>query len=638
MKTQDKLTTIGLLAMAASLIPNSGYAQVIDTGESLLTGENAFQIETGERTNTSNIPLPVVLPDTLVEDRALPVSETLLAPNSVTVRANDVYIVDAVEQATGFTITDYTVDLGVQVDRVPGAHKFAEGIELTDGDGTTESVFVRGSGVRFDTDENELGDSAFLSTTFDRGEEATIGFRNIRKNGGPVEQSGVHFDSSGNLITEDLQNGGDLDFNDGNYLTGLSATAIADIQDIQSVQQTSSVTEDFELERRSAIDLLGFMNENGEYTDSLRFFGESNGVVGATYQFSPIFENNRPTLVNIGARTNFDSVAVSAGVNQFLTSVYRTEVSEQLSDYIVLYPTEEGTGNGQAAYENTGGVIVEYANGDRKFLTQWTVDERYNQETYFMVDEVVSFTSALIPEQMGTEQLRAGQAYNVTYENGVYSIGDIVVISQDVHPQNFSPISRTMFGVEDTLDGQNYVVDDFEGVRIAGTVDHNDAYTSLKWDRPLENVETVIPNRFGIYIGASAEVGFGNTKKTTTVSQTDITTTGQAYLSIDEQGFITVDGIETEQFTETYVVDSYSSTSVSASDLGYDVALGAMYNYGGSAWTETADTIAIEAYTGSESGLRAELRDNLLQVPLYVRADYQFNGDTEVTAGISFSL
>ena len=636
MNKNQTILAISLLAITGITAPAN--AQVTDTGETLRVDQNAFYLETGDRTNTSNIPLPTILPENLIEKQALPVSDTLLAPNSVNVGTNDSYIVNSVREATGYSVTDYVVELNVEIDLVPGAHKYGEGIELTGGDGTTESAFVQGSGVTVGPNGEQLANSNQLSTTFNRGEEATIGFRNIRENGGPIEQSGVHFDASGNLITEDLQDGGDLDFNDGQYITNLSASAIADIEDVQSVEQTTSRTEDFELVSRSAIDLLGFMNENGTYTDATRFYAESDGNSGVTHQFTPLFNNRRPTLLNVGVRTDFDSVAASLGINQFITPVYRIEESEVLSDYIVLQPTELSTGNYDAAYDNTGGVIVEYTDGSHQFLAQWTVDSRYEQETYFSADEVVSFTSALIPEQQGTDQLKAGTMYELTYNNGVYSLGNLVVIAENIHPENFSPVTATLSGVEDTLAGQNYILDEYDGIRYDGTVDHNDAFVSLEYDRPIETVETVIPNRFGIYIGASGEIGLGNETTYTTVRRTDTTTTGQAYLFIDSEGYVNVNGIETVESTETYVVSSDSSTNVVFSDMNYDVAVGAIYAYGGTPYTETADQISLEAYTGSQDGIRAEIKDNFIGLPLYLRADHQFRNDTEITLGASFSF
>lgn len=635
---QQSISTFSLLTLATIGLPFTAQAQVIDTGDSLIREQNAFLIETGDRTNTSNIPLPTVLPTDLKEKRALHVSETLLAPNSVNVTANDAYIVDTVQQATGYSVTDYIVDLDVQIDRVPGAHSYAEGIELTGGNGTTQSAYIRGSKVRTDSQGNQLADSEQLSTSFSRGENARIGFRNIRENGGQIEQSGVHFMNDGSIITEDLQNGGDLDFNDGKYLTNLSGSAVAQIENVESVQQTEVSTEEAESGSRSAIDLLGFMNEEGEYTDSTRFYAESDGTVGLTHQFAPLFNNSRPTLLNIGVRTDFNSVTASVGVNQFITQTHRTETSEELSDYIVLYSTEEQTGNGDAAYDNLGGVLVKYVDGSFEFLTQWTVDSRYEQDTYFLASEVSSFTSVLIPEQEGTENLQAGLSYPVEYNNGVASIGDIVLISQDVQPENFSPITDTLSGVEDTVQGQNHIVENYNGIQYADTVDYNDAFVSLEYDRPLETVETLIPNRFGIYIGASAEVGLGNEKKTTIVTQTNVTTNGQAYLTIDSQGYIVIDGIETTETVNSYVVSNHTGTNVSLTNPSYDVALGAAYNYDKHPWTDTAGQVRAEVYTGTESGVRAELQDRIFGLPLTARLNKEFGGDTEAIGGAFWSF
>lgn len=638
MNTQFKTLTLFALA-STTFIPTGAKADIINTGESFISTENAWVFETGERNNTSNIPIPTVFPDSLQERRALPVNRQVLAPDSVNLSANDSYIVNEVENQTSLTVTDYNLNVTVDLAQVRGSHGFAEGVELTSSDGSTDQSFIRGEVVRFDSDGNKLDRSSSVSGTFGRGESVDVAFRNIRKNRGPIRESGVHFDSEGVLIVEDLQNGGDLDFNDGEYLENLSAIGIAQVEGTVSETSQTVEKEEYELESRSAIDLLGFMNSTGEYTDTTRFYAESDGTLGVTYQSKPLFNNRFPTLFNVGARTNFESGVLSTGLNQFLTPAYRIEQSEQLSDSIVLFPPEIEAGNGDAAYNNVGGVLIEKSNGDIYFLVQWTVNDKYEQETYFSAEEVFSFSSALVPEQEGTSELVSGQTYKVEFneELGIYTIGNIRIISQNIQPQNFYSVTDTLLGVEDTFPDSNYSVDGFDGTRILGTVDYNDAFNSLQYDRPIETVETIVPNRFGIYVGSSVELGFGETEKTVTTTQTDITTSGEAYLSVDSQGLVTVEGLEAEETVNTFVSDISRSSEVE-SDTGYEVAAGFVYNYDENPWSEGSGQIGVEIYTGSESGVVTEWRDSIVGLPVYARADFEFEGETEVVAGISLSF
>jgi len=630
--------TIGLLGVTGILVPEMALAQVTDTGDSLILNQGVYTIETGERFNTSNIPLPTVIPDFVSEREPLPVNRSFLSATDVEVRANDSYLVDTIRDQTGYEITDYTLNVEVEANRVRGAHKFAEGIEVIGGNGSTETAFVSGSGVHRDNEGNQLGESVVLTTEFDRGESATIGFRNIRTNEGEIKQSGVTFDSNGNLRTEDLQDGGDLDFNDGDYSINVDGFATADIQRVDSTQETTSYTQDWDLEPRTTSNQLGFLDENGEFTSSTRIYAETSGDLGITHQFSPLNNSSRPTLLNVGLRTNFESVSASVGVNQFITPVYQTVESESLSDYLVLYPTEEGSGQGSAAYQNTGGVVVEYVDGTFEFLTQWTVDSKYNQETYFNAADVVSFHSALIPEQHNTNLLAAGDRFELTLDNGIFYSGNTVVIVESVQPQNFSAISDTLYGVEDTNPSNNYAVEQFDGNRIEGTLDYNDAFVSLQYDRPIETIQTIVPNRFGIVAGAELSLGLGNRRTTTVTTQTDNVSTGKADLSIDSQGLVSVVGLNTHEASNTFVVSEDVHNSVGVSPIEYQATLAAVWNYGGDVWTEQADQIRVEAYTGSNSGVRAEVRDNFIGVPLYTRVNHEFNGETTVTGGVSVSF
>ncbi|MEM9090812.1 MAG: hypothetical protein AAGC93_18950 [Cyanobacteria bacterium P01_F01_bin.53] len=193
---------------------------------------NAFDIQTGALENESNIPLPVGLPAETREGVALPVDRGSLAPNSIEITPDLDYIHESVNSALGNeeNNTNYELDrdslqLNTQFDlsQKEGSHAYGEGIEATvfDGDGSVvsrESTFVRGGSVRIGPDGEELPTESQLNVLYGADDTVELRVLNIRRNGNDPDESGIYFSEDGEFIVEDLQNGGDLDFDDGNYV------------------------------------------------------------------------------------------------------------------------------------------------------------------------------------------------------------------------------------------------------------------------------------------------------------------------------------------------------------------------------------------------------------------------------------
>ncbi|MEL6553839.1 MAG: hypothetical protein AAFQ63_10320 [Cyanobacteria bacterium J06621_11] len=215
---------------------------------------NSFDVRTGPQQNTSNIPLPVGLPTEVIERRALPVDRSRLAPNTIEITPDIEFIDNSLESAldrgspntTTYMLDADSLELTTRFDlnqRV-GSHDFGEGIEaiVTDGDGevvSRESAFVRGDVIQIGPDGETLPQSNQLSVQY--GLEDTVNLRvlNIRRDGTDPRESGIYFTQDGEFIVEDLQNGGDLDFDDGEYFEIFGGRGEADV-----VEESIEVTQD----------------------------------------------------------------------------------------------------------------------------------------------------------------------------------------------------------------------------------------------------------------------------------------------------------------------------------------------------------------------------------------------------------
>lgn len=112
-----------------------------------------------------------------------------------------------------------------QVCRCRGNHRYGEGIEVNvyAPDGTlreSQRVFIRGDRVQYDPAGNPLPDSDSIDVIYSAQERVELRVLNLRPgpNGTVTEhESAIYANINGSLAVEDWQNGGDLDFNDGNY-------------------------------------------------------------------------------------------------------------------------------------------------------------------------------------------------------------------------------------------------------------------------------------------------------------------------------------------------------------------------------------------------------------------------------------
>jgi len=166
------------------------------------------------------------------ENRAQPTTSTILAPNNIELSVDTEYINESLRsvltQQTGDTNYQLQPDsLRVQTEfnlrRSEGKHAFGEGIEATvfapDGSVISqERVFVRGDDVQIGPDGNVLPEEQQITVSYGTQDRVELRVLNIRENNAEPSESGIYFLTDGSLAVEDLPNGGDLDFNDGDYV------------------------------------------------------------------------------------------------------------------------------------------------------------------------------------------------------------------------------------------------------------------------------------------------------------------------------------------------------------------------------------------------------------------------------------
>lgn len=233
------LPTTGWVLSSSEAIAQTSVTLDSNTGQ-VQVDRNAIDVRTGPLGNSSNIPLPAELPSSTRPRFSQPVDTNRLAPNSIEITPDVDYIERELNQQLQQSgeVENYTIDEATlqvtsefKIERRPGTHGFGEGIEATvidaagDLRGEPSTAFVRGDGIRIGPDGQPLPNENQLSVTYGAGETARIRFLNLRRNNNPARESGVYFTESGEIIVEDLQNGGDLDFDDGEYLESLEGEA-----------------------------------------------------------------------------------------------------------------------------------------------------------------------------------------------------------------------------------------------------------------------------------------------------------------------------------------------------------------------------------------------------------------------------
>jgi hypothetical protein len=213
--------------------PNTGVVEV---------DNNAFDIRTGSFENGSNIPLPTILPRERIEAVSQPLSPTRLAPNSIEISPDVNYVnssfnelLNAEAQGVSYELQPESLRLNTQfgLERFRGSHDYGEGIEatVTGPDGqviSNESAFIRGDKVQRGADGVALPDSGQLTVEYGANDTVRLRVLNIRSNGAQPTDSAIYFGEDGQFVVEDMLNGGDGDFNDGEYvqITGGQGEAV----------------------------------------------------------------------------------------------------------------------------------------------------------------------------------------------------------------------------------------------------------------------------------------------------------------------------------------------------------------------------------------------------------------------------
>ncbi|MGB7250240.1 MAG: hypothetical protein WBC73_14980, partial [Phormidesmis sp.] len=218
-----------------SLLTQPALAQTAtrdhDTG-AVHVDHNAFNIETGPLENDSGIPIPSELLGETHEGIAQPVAPEGRSPNTIEITPDVDYIDHSFNRLLNqeaddiqHTLSPESLQLTTQfsVGHRSAAHAYGEGIEVSVYDATgairsRESVFVSGDQVKIGSDGQPLPATATLDVTYDADETVVLRVLNVREDGAAPTESGIYFARDGGFVVEDLQNGGDIDFNDGDYI------------------------------------------------------------------------------------------------------------------------------------------------------------------------------------------------------------------------------------------------------------------------------------------------------------------------------------------------------------------------------------------------------------------------------------
>ncbi|MGB7247512.1 MAG: hypothetical protein WBC73_01135 [Phormidesmis sp.] len=230
------LVATGGLAMSANgaIAQNAPNVYHDTTSGAVRVDNNAFDVRTGAFENRSNIPMPAILPADVQEGVSLPVRTDTLAPNSAKITPNVNYINQAFNEAVNSESSADRVSYQLDYDSLQlmtqfdlnhqrGGHAYGEGIEaiVLDADGnviTRESTFVRGDKVKVGPDGQPLPEASQITTFYGANDTVELRVLNIRRDGENPSESGLYFTRDGEFIVEDFQDGGDDDFNDGNYV------------------------------------------------------------------------------------------------------------------------------------------------------------------------------------------------------------------------------------------------------------------------------------------------------------------------------------------------------------------------------------------------------------------------------------
>jgi hypothetical protein len=409
LKTAFTLSTAMFLTLglyASPTVAQVASEPIVDDEGAFHIDRNAFDIFSGTLENDSNIPLPDGLIHNPQEGHAQSVIEGQLAPNTIDIQADTEYL----EQELRSYLSDYLQqdptselspeDFGLQsgtlqlrtrfdIHHSAGNHEYGEGIEVNvyGPDGIlreTQRVFVSGDGVSHDAAGNPLPATASLEVIYGAQDRVELRVLNLRpdEDGEVTEhESAVYANVTGDLAVEDLQNGGDLDFNDGDYIESFSGAgetqllgqqniAVADVTVTTEVveaplppleRQAVTLVEDLSVvphqfieveESRNYGDIevlatdanllphaIGLRTAEDEQVIYNQYAATSQVRLGtdgaiATGQFAPLNENPTaaPTLLigtvrlNPFADENEAGLTASVGIAQYLSSTHQDAI------------------------------------------------------------------------------------------------------------------------------------------------------------------------------------------------------------------------------------------------------------------------------------------------------------------------
>lgn len=617
------LLSLGIIRPAVAQIPPN--EPIRNPDGSVRVNNNAREIRTGPLRNGSNTPLPTLLPDDTDEGEAIDVDRTMQAPNSIEIRPDVSYIEEnltrIVNDQEGLDARydlqrdSLQITTTFELNQIPGQHGYAEGIQVTvigpDGSrGESQTVFVRGGRVTRGPGGEFLNTSESIGVTYGADDVVELRVLNIRRNRAEPNESAIYFTRDfsdnnriGEFIVEDLEEGGDLDFNDGEYVqapTGQgSATTIRELPNLQST--TEVVVENLEPFGRQATTVREFVAEGEEETlvedveisrdrgqveisdEGLsNLLGHARGVrteddeqliysryastlearlgsdgLGVTGQLRPLINNPGapPTLLTGNLRfdpfanDNQAGLTSTIGLTQYLTRTHRAAEdvfgnqlllaadeeakllvptglfsNRRMVGYVPAAPIPEAeplasvagifelpadraiaiappdpqrVGRGDSAYtDNVGGLIVEQADGQLRFVPQWTKDGYAQSPIELEAGEATRIIYALVPQQPG-QDLQLDQSYAVVAGADEYAIADggFRIISANLQPQNFVLETAEVYAVEDTFATANAVTDRFNGIQ--------GVYTEVPGGEPVSTVDVAIAAEADARVGAT---------------------------------------------------------------------------------------------------------------------------------------
>ncbi len=399
--------SFGLIAPGAiAQITPTAAPPVRDASGAVRVDNNAFNLNTGPLRNESNIPLPAEIPVTTQERQAQPVDTTKLAPNNVEIRTDMPYINRAFNDAlmqedpgSSYTLQDDTLRFTSRfnLNYREGNHGFGEGIEVTvlRPDGTersSETVFVRGDRITVGPDGKPLPRNAGITAEYRVNDVIQLRVLNIRRDEAAPSESGIYFNQAGDFIVEDLQNGGDLDFDDGDYVglpggrgagialrnnTNITVTPAEEIQLASETRQEEFVETDTVEDLQQSVTQVEEQRSRGTVElpdDALSTrIGHATGVrttdddqlvynryaaagevrlgsdgLGLTGQLSPLARNpaTPPTLLT--GNITFDptvgdneaGLTATAGITQFFTRTHR--IATDILGVAIVNPEPDG--------------------------------------------------------------------------------------------------------------------------------------------------------------------------------------------------------------------------------------------------------------------------------------------------------